>query len=104
MYLEELDQLELCAHVEAAHGLTTHEQLLKALTALSHAYKSGLLGGTQHEVYPAVDAGSRERAIYFTLAPALNYQRKSEGLWQSAFATYADRDTRFVFEPEQVRR
>jgi hypothetical protein len=104
MPFEEPEQLGLFAHEEAAHRLATRDQLLKALTALSNAYKSGLLGGTQHELYPDVEAGSRERAAYFTLAPALNYQRKSEGLWQAAFATYADHGTRFVFEPEEIRR
>lgn len=72
-----------------------------AITVVARSYHAGLLGGTAHEVYPAVPAGSRERVLYFTLAPALNYQRKSESLWRSALRTYEDPDTRFVFMPEQ---
>ena len=72
---------------------------------MTDAYKAGLLGGTQHELYPEeTDPGSRERVLYFTLAPSLNYQRKSEGLWRSANATYEDPETRFAFNPSEVGR
>ena len=78
--------------------------LLRTLTVLKAAYEAGNLGGTQHELFPDVPADSRERALYFTLAPALNYQRKSEGLWSAALKTYLDPDTRFVFDPQASSR
>jgi hypothetical protein len=98
------EQLELFVQHETTHECMPREQLLSQLAALVEAYKSGALGGTQHELYPDVEPDSRERVLYFTLAPALNYQRKSEGLWQAAFNTYADGETRFVFEPSEVVR
>jgi hypothetical protein len=78
--------------------------VLEALEILLAAYERGLLGGTIHEVFPEVSASSVERRLYFTLAPSLNYQRKSEGLWQAALATYNDPATRFVFFPENIDR
>jgi hypothetical protein len=72
------------------------------LKRLRASYLAGVFGGTTHEVYPDVEPGSRENYLYFTLAPALNFQRSSEGLWRAAFATYRDDRTRFVFFPENV--
>jgi hypothetical protein len=72
------------------------------LKRLRDAYLAGMFGGTVHEVYPEVEPGSRENYLYFTLAPALNFQRSSEGLWRAAFATYEDPGTRFVFFPENT--
>jgi hypothetical protein len=104
MSYDEREQLELFVLEEASCGQLSREQLLGKLAALTDAYNSGFLGGTQHELYPETDPGSRERALYFTLAPSLNYQRKSEGLWRSAFATYSDAETQFVFDPKEVDR
>jgi hypothetical protein len=55
-----------------------------------------------HEVYPEVDRGSRERYLYFTLAPALNFQRLSPALWQAALKTWNDPQTNYLFFPELV--
>jgi hypothetical protein len=78
--------------------------LLEQLAILLAAYEAGALGGTQHELYPDVSPGSRDRTLYFTFAPALNYQRKSEGLWRAALETYRDIETRFVFDPAEAGR
>lgn len=72
--------------------------------ALIRAYERGELGDVQHEVHPAIPRGERANYLYFTLAPAINYQRKSEGLWRAALATYEDPETSFVFFPENVVR
>lgn len=102
---QQLELFDLVEDVETAGGLLDREQLLRRLASLTAAYQAGLLGGTQHELYPEeTDPGSRERVLYFTLAPSLNYQRKSEGLWRSANATYADLETRFVFNPSETAR
>lgn len=80
------------------------DRLLTWLMRLRALYLGGNLGGTVHEVYPDTPRDSRESYLYFTLAPSLNFQRNSEGLWRSALATYSDSTTAFVFFPENVDR
>jgi hypothetical protein len=80
------------------------QRLLSKLARLIQLYKDGELGGTSHEVHPGLPRGSRENFLYFTLAPAINFQRKSEALWHAALKTYIDPDTAFVFEPSAVDR
>ncbi|MGI8426325.1 MAG: hypothetical protein ACR2M4_06945 [Actinomycetota bacterium] len=80
------------------------DDLLYKLAILQAAYKAGLLGNTVHELYPDIAPDSRLRFLYFTLAPALNYQRKSESLWRAALATYEDPETSFVFDPLNLHR
>lgn len=96
-------QLALYAD-EASSVEPFREKLLWKLKRLIRLYKEGELGGTSHEVHPNLPRGSRENFLYFTLAPAINFQRKSEGLWHSAFKTYVDSETSFVFEPSAVTR
>lgn len=55
-----------------------------------------------HEVYPELLLGSRERYLYFTLPPALNFQRQSPAMWRSALATWEDKETNYLFFPEKV--
>jgi len=81
-----------------------NDELLSTLQTLHAAYHRGDFGGVVHEKHPGLDPASREHYLYFTLAPALNFQRKSEGLWRAADATYRDPDTRFVFFPENLGR
>src|SRR5215475_4186432 len=87
-----------------ATNFPDNEQFISWLERLKSVYLLGKLGGTVHEVYPAEPSDSRESYLYFTLAPALNFQRSSEGLWKSALATYVDSTTKFVFFPENVDR
>lgn len=59
---------------------------------LMSAYNQGLLGGEkmpEHE-NPALDRGSKENYLYFTLPMALNYQRNSYILWECANKMYKD--------------
>jgi hypothetical protein len=59
---------------------------------------------TQHEVHPGLQRGSRENYLYFTLPPCLNFQRHSPAMWASALKTYSDKETRYLFSPEEVVR
>lgn len=78
--------------------------IISKMEKLVNLYHQGYFGGTQHEVYPKLDKGSKKNYLYFTLAPAINYQRNSENLWKSALATYEDKSTNFVFHPEIVSK
>lgn len=77
------------------------EKLLKHCNDLISAYRSGLLGQTvmPEDSNPDFSAKDREfRLAYFTLPMALNYQRDSYKLWESALKTWNDEDTRKVFD------
>lgn len=52
------------------------------------------------DVNPHFEKNSKENYLYFTLPMALNYQRNSYKLWESANKTYEDEETRFVFNPK----
>ena len=69
---------------------------------LIHMHKAGLLGGEvmPEDANPRLVAGSAENYLYFTLPMALNYQRSSYALWQSARDTWQDVETRFLFSPK----
>ncbi len=72
---------------------------------LIDAYKSGLLGQTKmpEDCNPGFNEKQREmRLAYFTLPMALNYQRDSYKLWESALKTWNDEDTRKVFDVKEV--
>ena len=72
--------------------------------ALIDAYKSGRLGGEKmpEDENPALDRSSKENYLYFTLPMALNYQRNSYTLWESANKTYKDLETTDVFDTKAV--
>lgn len=67
-------------------------------------YENGELGGEimPEDSNPGLEISSLENYLYFTLPMALNYQRNSYTLWESALKTYNDSDTRFVFYPKEV--
>jgi len=73
--------------------------------ALLKAFKSGMLGQTimPEDSHPDF-INQEERLAYFTLPMALNYQRDSYKLWESALKTYNDPETKFVFDIEQVSK
>ena len=72
--------------------------------ALLEAYKSGRLGGEKmpEDENPALDKGTKENYLYFTLPMALNCQRNSYTLWECANKTYKDFDTADVFDTKAV--
>ena len=73
--------------------------------ALLQAFKSGELGQTvmPEDSHPKFKS-NEEKLSYFTLPMALNYQRDSYKLWESALKTYNDPETNFVFDIEQVSK
>ena len=77
-------------------------EILSKLDKLLEMYKSGELGGEvmPEDANPNFGKDSLENYLYFTLPMALNYQRNSYTLWESALKTYNDEETRFVFNPK----
>ena len=76
---------------------------LERARKLLEYYDNGLIPTlAKHEVNPGLALGSRENYLYFTLPVSLNFQRNSPAMWRSALATYEDKETRFVFFPEEL--
>lgn len=61
-------------------------------------YENGDLGGEvmPEDANPKLEKSSPENYLYFTLPMALNYQRNSYALWESALRTYEDVETGFL--------
>lgn len=80
------------------------KEILDNVDILYKMYKKGNLGGEimPEDVNPGLDKSSKENYLYFTLPMALNYQRNSYTLWESANKTYCDPETNFVFNPKKV--
>ncbi len=78
------------------------EEILKKVDILYLMWKRGKLGGEfmPEDANPHLEKSSRENYLYFTLPMALNYQRNSYTLWESANKTYLDEETNFVFNPQ----
>ncbi len=78
------------------------EQILENVDKLINMYKDGKLGRQvmPEDKNPNLEKDSLENYLYFTLPMALNYQRNSYTLWESALNTYNDEQTRFVFNPK----
>lgn len=79
------------------------DEILKKVDILYMMWKSGSLGGEvmPEDANPNLKKSSLENYLYFTLPMALNYQRNSYTLWESANETYRDDETRFVFDPKE---
>ena len=79
------------------------EEILKKVELLLQYYKEGKLGGEimPEDKNPYLPLDSLENYLYFTLPMALNYQRNSYKLWESALNTYKDEETTFVFNPKE---
>lgn len=80
-----------------------NEEIIKNCRKLLKAYQNGQLGDTTmpEDSHPKFQ-DAEERLVYFTLPMALNYQRDSYSLWKSALATYADPETKIVFNIKKV--
>ena len=76
-------------------------EMLDKVEKLVTAYRNGELGGEvmPEDANPHLDPSCLENYLYFTLPMALNYQRNSYTLWESALRTYMDEETHFVFNP-----
>lgn len=79
------------------------DEILQNCYKLIELYKSGALGGEvmPEDANPHLPLESKENFLYFTLPMALNYQRNSYTLWESALKTYNDPETSFVFDPKE---
>ena len=82
------------------------KEILKQVEKLLQMYKNGLLGGEvmPEDGNPHFKINSLENYNYFTLPMALNYQRNSYKLWESANLTWKDNSTRFVFNTKLVSK
>ncbi len=81
------------------------ETLIKNCRSLIEAYRNGKLGQTKmpEDSNPGFSQKDRELQLaYFTLPMALNYQRDSYKLWESALKTFQDPETKFVFDVSKV--
>lgn len=78
--------------------------ILDNINNLYKMWKNGDLGGEfmPEDSNPHLDKSSVDNYHYFTLPMALNYQRNSYKLWESANKTYNDSDTKDVFVPINV--
>lgn len=79
----------------------SESDIMSKVELLIKMYKNGKLGGEvmPEDANPHFEKSSLENYVYFTLPMALNYQRNSYALWESALKTYNDEETRFVFTP-----
>lgn len=82
---------------------TSKQKLLAKALNLYELYQSGKIERlAQHEVHPDLLRGERANYLYFTLPVAINFQRSSPSMWQSALKTWNDPKTRYVFFPEKL--
>ncbi len=83
--------------------MTSKEKLIENCKKLLTAFGDGELGQTvmPEDSHPTF-TNQEERLSYFTLPMALNYQRDSYKLWESALKTFKDKDTRMVFDIKWV--
>jgi hypothetical protein len=83
------------------------KKILKNCKLILEAYESGKLGQIKmpEDANPAFSNAQVEmRLAYFTLPMALNYQRNSYTLWESALKTWKDEDTKEVFDVTLVSK
>lgn len=87
-----------------AQNNVTKDGILDNVEALIKMHKTGMLGGETmpEDSNPSLPKDSKENYLYFTLPMALNYQRNSYKLWESAKRTYLDKGTHGVFDPKSV--
>lgn len=83
------------------------KDIVKNIQILIEMHKTGRLGG---EIMPEdarpleIDIHSSDNYQFLTLPMALNYQRNSYKLWESAAKTYLDPNTKDVFNPRLVTK
>lgn len=76
------------------------EEIIKNCRILLQAHKQGKLGYSKmpEDSSPEFSDEDKEtRLTYFTLPMALNYQRDSYKLWESALKTFQDDETKIIF-------
>jgi len=81
------------------------QDLLENIRALIAMHREGKLGGDRmpEDARPeGIEPSSRDNFHFLTLPMALNYQRNSYSLWESAAKAFLDEDTKHVFDPKAV--
>ncbi|MDB5260394.1 MAG: hypothetical protein JWN37_625 [Candidatus Nomurabacteria bacterium] len=79
------------------------QELLSRIVKLKQFFDEGKIPTiSNHEIHPNYPKESRERYLYFTLPPCLNFQRSSPAMWQAAYSTWNDPETNYLFYPEKV--
>lgn len=80
------------------------QEIFEKLDKLYKMWKAGELGGEfmPEDSNPNLEKSSLSNYLYFTLPMALNYQRNSYKLWESAKLTFEDKETNFVFDIDEV--
>lgn len=81
-------------------------EILEKVMKLKELHKNGSLGGEimPEDSNPGLESDSKPNFIYFTLPMALNYQRNSYKLWESALNTYNDNETSDVFSISEAAK
>lgn len=83
-----------------------HSKIIRDADKLVNMHKKGLLGGEvmPEDSNPHLSRETIENYNYYTLPMALNYQRNSYKLWESANQTWNDEETNFIFDTKQVSK
>lgn len=84
--------------------MENNQQILNKAITLMDYWQAGKLGGEfmPEDSNPAYPIDSKENYLYFTLPMALNYQRNSYKLWESANESAHDPRVADIFDPEKV--
>lgn len=82
------------------------ESALEAFLEIRRMALAGDLGGEKmpEDANPRLPINSAENYRFFTLVMALNFQRNSYRLWESALETFQDPSTKWTFDPHEVTR
>lgn len=83
-----------------------NQDIISKCRLILEAYSNGGLGDITMPEDCAPDFGDNleGKLAFFTLPMALNYQRNSTVLWQSALQTWEDEDTRDVFDLNAISK
>ena len=68
----------------------------KLSTAVWMGYPNALVS------MPGVQGGSLDHVLFITQTVAIDYQRDADGLWESSRKSFANAETRYVFDPAAV--
>lgn len=84
--------------------MENNKKILNKAIKLMEYWKAGKLGGEfmPEDNNPDYPMNSKENYLYFTLPMALNYQRNSYKLWESANESVNDPFVSDVFNPKKV--